>query len=333
MAETKLRKKPEEISEKAAIEYLSKVGKQTYKTQKNQDEATKESLLTLRKSLLILEKSLLERQELNLKLKEILLEQQEVFRQISENLVEDFSKDLENDNAILQVSSNQYLQNYEALRDLQKKQSKLHNILMIAAGASALGFSWNPLVAMAEATGSWFATELSIPIDRTVSIMEMLLEEFKEDGITITPQVKTEEGTIDLFIRTADGRYFAFMLRSNGDSKVKWREDRQGFFVLKKGCTAKWSEVYSIGDRLNNAARYLKEQKNPLLGNSNTERRKQVVKGIILTGKTRIDPNNDPALLVDFGRTKALRVKTEATFYLVDKANVVDFLRKPAGTS
>jgi hypothetical protein len=245
----------------------------------------------------------------------------------------DFTENLAFNYSLIQTGLNGYLQNEKALEYFKKKLAEWNNIPIAASGAAAVGFEGNPLLTIAGAELTYVANELSIPIDRIVSIMEMLLEEFKEEGITITPRVKTEQGLIDLIVRTADGRYFAFMLRSNGDSKVKWREDRQGFFVVKKGGTSKWSEVYSLGDRLNSSILYLKEQKNSLMGASNTERRKNVVKGIILTSKTRIDPNNDPTLFVDFGRTKALRVKTEAIFYLVDKANVADFIKKPIITT
>lgn len=249
------------------------------------------------------------------------------------NFFTDFDENSGFDDSLLQTgksnTENGYLQNEEALKYFKKKQSDWTSILAATAGASAVGFLGMPIVALVGAIGTLLSLELSISVDRIVSVMELLLEEFKDEGITITPRVKTNNGVTDLFVRTADGRYFAFLLRSNGDSKVKWREDRQGFFVVKKGGTSKWSEVYSLGERLNSATLYLKEQKNPLLGSSNTERKKNIVKAIVLTSKTRIDPNNDPALLVDFGRTKALRVKTEATFYLVDKASVADFLRKP----
>jgi hypothetical protein len=320
MAETKLRKKPDEISEKAAIEYLSKIIKETYKTQKNQDETIEELLLRFKESSL-------KSQELTLRLKENLLKNQELFRQINENLVKDFSKDLDNANAIFQVSSNKYLQNHEALRDLQKKQSKLNNILMIAAGASALGFAWNPLLTLAGTSGALLANELSIPIDRTVSIVKLLLNEFKEEGITVTPRVKTEKGLIDLLVRTADGKYFVLLLRSNGNVRVRWREDRQEFYT-NGGRTSKWSQVKLLGDELNDRMMCLKTEKSSLF-TSNTERKKSFTKAIVLTGKTSLSPYNDPERMVSFGRTTALKMMKESTYYLVDQKNLADFLRKP----
>jgi hypothetical protein len=248
-----------------------------------------------------------------------------------QNLFTDFNENFGFDNSLSQTGINGYLQNEKAIEYFKNKLTEWNKVSMTGAVAGAVGLMGMPIVALAGAAGDYAANELSMPIDRIVSIMEMLLEEFKEEGITITPQVKTEKGTIDLLIRTADGRYFAFMLRSNGESKIKWREDRQGLFAIKKGGSREWSDGNSLGKKMDSSILYLKEQKNPLFGTSNTERKKTIVKGIILTAKTRIDPKNDPALLVDFGRTKALRVKTEAILYLVDKANVADFLRKPIG--
>lgn len=226
-----------------------------------------------------------------------------------------------------------YLQNEEALIFIKKKLLGWNEVAMAGASAGVVGLMGMPLITVAGAAVAGIANELSMPIERLVSVMEILLNEFKEERITITPQVKTEEGTIDLLIKTADGRYFACMLRSNGESRIKWRDDRQGLFAIKKGGTREWSDGNSLGKKMDSSILYLKEHKNPLFGTSNTERKKTIIKGIILTAKTRIDPNNDPALLVDFGRTRALRVKTDTILYLVDKANVADFLRRPIVTS
>ena len=245
----------------------------------------------------------------------------------------DSNENLGFDNSLLQTGENTtengYLQNEEALKYFKKKQSDWNSILVATAGAIALGFLGLPIVAVFGSIGTLLSIDLSVPIDRIISVMEMLLDAFKEEGITITPRVKTNNGTIDLLIRTADGRYFVVLLRSNGDSRVKWREDRQQFHTVGKGRNSKWSGLELLGDELNRMMLSLKEEKNPLVAISNSERKKAFTKAIVLTSKTRLDPNNDPERLVTFGRTIALRMMGKSTYYLVDRANLADFLKKP----
>ena len=250
------------------------------------------------------------------------------------NFFTDFTENSGFDDSLLQTGKNNtengYLQNEEALAFFRKKQSDWNSILMATSSTAGLGFLGMPLVALFGAIGALFSIKLSVPIDRIVSVMEMLLDEFKEEGITITPRVKTNNGTIDLLIRTNDGRYFVFLLRSNGNSRVKWREDRQQFYTVGKGRNSKWSRLELLGDELNRMMLSLKEEKNPLVAISNSERKKAFTKAIVLTSKTRLDSNNDPERLVAFGRTIALRMMGKSTYYLVDRANLGDFLRKPA---
>ena len=245
----------------------------------------------------------------------------------------DSNENLGFDNSLLQTGENTtengYLQNEEALKYFKKKQSDWNSILVATAGAIALGFLGLPIVAVFGSIGTLLSIDLSVPIDRIISVMEMLLDAFKEEGITITPRVKTNNGTIDLLIRTADGRYFVILLRSNGDSRVKWREDRQQFYTVGKGRNSKCSGLELLGDELNRMMLSLKEEKNPLVAISNSERKKAFTKAIVLTSKTRLDPNNDPERLVAFGRTIALRMMGKSTYYLVDRANLADFLKKP----
>jgi hypothetical protein len=183
------------------------------------------------------------------------------------NFFTDFVDNFGFDNSLAQTGVNGYLQNEKALKYYTEKLSEWNKVAMAGAGVAAVGFLGMPIVTLAGAVTTGTANKLSMPLDRIVSIIEMLLEEFKEEGITITPQVKTEKGLIDLLIRTADGRYFAFMLRSNGESKIKWREDRQGLFAIKKGGTREWSDGNSLGKKMDSSILYLKEQKNHRQGN------------------------------------------------------------------
>ena len=249
------------------------------------------------------------------------------------NFFTDFAEDNSFDNLLLQSSTiqfeNGYLQNDLALQYLKKKQSNWNNILMGMAGATSLGLAGMPLIALFGGLGTALSIELSIPIDQVIKIMEMLLNEYGEGGITITPRIQTKEGLIDLIIKTADGRYFAFMLRSNGESKVRWREDRQEFFVVRKRGRPKWSGLNLLGDRLNDMVLSLKEDENHLVGDSKKQRKKGLIKAIVLVGKTTIDPNNEPQHLVTFGHATALKVCGANTYFLINQKDLVKFLKKP----
>ena len=249
------------------------------------------------------------------------------------NFFTDFAEDNSFDERLFQTGTsdteNGYLQNYQALEYFKKKQSDWNKILMGVAGASTLGFAGVPLIALFGGLGTALSIELSIPIDRIVKVMEILLNEFSKEGITIIPRVKGDDGTIDLFIKTTDGRYFALMLRSNGDSRIKWRKDRQQFFTVGKGKNSTWGRLELLGDELNRIMLNFKKEKNPIVGFNKAERNRAFTKVIVLTGKTRLDPNNDPELIVPFGHTTALRITGKSTYYVVNLADLGNFLKKP----
>lgn len=230
--------------------------------------------------------------------------------------------------SLSQPAAKEYLQNEAALEKYQKERRKLNEIAIGGTVASSTSFFAGVYVlALPGVIISRAILEYSTPIDYIAKVMEMLLEEFKDEGITITPRVKTAEGMIDLLIRTGDRRYFALMLRSNGDSKVNWREDRQELFVTNRR-TAKWIGIYSLGQKISKIMLHLKAERNSLMGTSNNEIKKGFTKGIILMGKTRVDPNHNPDFLVVFGQAQVLRIRGESTLYVVDFANLANFLRK-----
>jgi hypothetical protein len=222
-----------------------------------------------------------------------------------------------------------YLQNDLALQYLKKKQANWDKILVGMSGASTLGLIGLPLVALFGGLGTAVSIELSIPIDQLIKVMDMLLNEFKDEGITITPRIQTKEGLIDLIVKTADGRYFAFLLRSNGKSKVRWRQDSQQFFVVRKNGRPRWSGLNLLGNKLNSMILSIKAEENHLLGQSKKERKKGLIKAIVLVGQTTIDPNNDPQHLVTVGQATALKISGETTYFLVNQQDLVKFLKKP----
>lgn len=225
---------------------------------------------------------------------------------------------------LFQKDENPYLQNHEALIYLKKIQSWYNAAIAAGVGTSSVGTVAAPPIALIGGLFSLTVIELSLRVDRLVSVIEELL---KIDGIIITPSVTTDEGNIDLLVMMPDRRCFAFALKSNKDSRVKWREEDQMFFAVtprkdKSARVKKWSDLIKTGQDLNTRTLALKKEKSYLLKGSKSI----ITKCIILTGKTKIDPNHDPALFVDFGETTALRVHAGSYIYVLEQAKIIDFL-------
>jgi hypothetical protein len=264
------------------------------------------------------------------------------------NSIENYDLDAEFSSKEFPVQTGEqgYLQNYEVLEKLKSEAEDWKKILSFSGGIFALSLpayllSFAALAAPLSliGAGTLVALEIWIRTSRLIPVIEMLLEEFGERGILITPRIKTSEGIIDIFVRTPDRRHFAFMLRSKGKSMVKWREDRQGFFIsglTRKGkkFTGKWEELTKLNKKLEKMTVALKEEHPSLMGATKTDRKKLIMKAMVLTGETKVDPKNDPALFVDFGlvddnQTKPLRVKLDSVSYLLDSENIVNFLLLP----
>lgn len=225
---------------------------------------------------------------------------------------------------LFKVGEQPYRQNQEALEYLKNLQVWYNKIIVAGGGFLAVGAAINPPIGLAGGIVTLTVNELGMRVDRLVSTIEELL---KIDDIIITPSVSTDEGNIDLLVMMPDKRSFAFALKSNKDSRVKWKEEDQMFFAVtpRKNQAArvkKWSDLIKTGQNLNKRTLALKQEKNYLLKG----RKNIITKGIILTGKTKIDPNHDPALFVDFGQTKALRVNVGSYMYLLEQAKIIDFL-------
>ncbi len=232
--------------------------------------------------------------------------------------------------SLFQAGDKPYLRNWESLDSLEREQAYFNAGIIGAGTAMFAGAAATvPPLGLAGGAVAMTAIELSRPVDRLVSVIRQLLEEI--EGVTVTPRVKTNEGTIDLLVKMPDRRCFAFALRSKGESRVKWREEEQEFFAVtpRKGKTArvkKYADLVKSGQALNRATLSLKKEKNYLLGESRTERNSHITKAIILTSKTTVDPNNDPTLFVDFGLTNVLRVYSDTNIHVLEQSKIIDFL-------
>jgi hypothetical protein len=231
---------------------------------------------------------------------------------------------------LAQTSEKTYLQNQEAFSNLKNLQTFCNATIAAGAGFASTGMFLNPALGLVGGFVSLTIIELSKPVDRLVSVMQDLLE---IDGITVTPRIKTEYGTIDLLVKMPDRRRFAFALRSKLNSRIKWRKDDEMFFAItprkgKSPRSKRWPELLEVGQNLNKSVILLNKQKSPLLGTSGSDFRLPVVKAVILTSTTTVDLANEPDLFVDFGATKVLKVQSGSNIYVLEQRDLIKFLEK-----
>lgn len=228
------------------------------------------------------------------------------------------------------------IQNYDILNALDVQEGYLNKMLGISGAGMAFACSFPPaaLLVLPSLIGLERAMEYKIIISRLRSVTKDLLENFGNNGIKITLRVKTDKALIDLFIKMPDKRFFALMLRSNGESSVRWREDKQKFFIHRRGKKAqKWDAMTQTAKQLKSVL-HLKDLKSFLVGNTVADRRRQVIKVIVLCNKTTIYPDNLSEHWADFGRLhatdhKVLRVQDDGVFYVAEQKNLIDFLLLP----
>lgn len=229
--------------------------------------------------------------------------------------------------------NDEYLQNYEALKMLEDERNTFAGgggaSMILTIGSNAILPLSLGSVAIPIGMVTKYCLDRFAKINTICLVMKMLLEKFGDDGIKITPRVATDTTIIDLFIKMPDKRSFALMLRSNGESLVRWREDKQQFYASKKGKGSRvWSSPTNAIEQLKSVT-YLNKQKSPILGTSSNERKKFITKAIVLLGGTQIDRSFNPELLNDFGRTRVLTICNNGLTHLVQKDNLIDFLLLP----
>jgi hypothetical protein len=226
------------------------------------------------------------------------------------------------------VEEDNYLQNYAALNTIKEEINRLLKVYAAATGLSFASLIITPLstLGMGALVSTGISFEYFRRITRLHDTIKMLLDSFGDDGIKITPRVRTNSAIIDLLVRTSDKRMFALIIRSSEGNSVIWREAHQQFYITKKGKNAKKSDPLTRAmDELQTIVD-LKKAKHPLMGVTSVERNVPLIKAIVLAPGARIAASNSPEMQTEFGEAKVLKIKTTSISYVVEFDELVKFL-------
>jgi hypothetical protein len=172
-------------------------------------------------------------------------------------------------------------------------------------------------------------TEAITRVNRLTNTIELLLTSFGDNGLKLTIEVTTEFGVIDLFVKMADQRNFALMLRSNESNHILWDETRKQFYLRHIGIRGlkHWSTTTQILETFDQRTNWLQKVKSPIIGATAAQRKKPIIRAIVLTGATQLDKlHHDPEARVNFGHTRVVKIDAGYTTYLLQSADLVKFL-------
>ncbi|MBD2092367.1 hypothetical protein H6F67_21185 [Microcoleus sp. FACHB-1515] len=219
-------------------------------------------------------------------------------------------------------------ENQAKLRQLEQERDRL-SLACAAAGLGGIaGFILlSPLfTAMAALPAlSSLLGELQTTSQRFF-LMTELMEALEDENVAIEIGLKPEGlREIDFFLRFSDKEYVLIQIRSLGDAKVTYNEEREALRFRKKGGGSKTWEPDPLFE-LAEQERWLRRQRYDLLGQSARDRRRPLAKLLVLWQETVLGDHPEH-LYVTMDDQKYLTIRKMGTTALVTKEQVIDFIR------
>lgn len=158
-------------------------------------------------------------------------------------------------------------------------------------------------------------------------LMTELINAFENEGIEIEIGLKPEGlREIDFFLRfPSDKEYILIQVRSLGDAKVVFNEEREALQFRKKGGGLKNWKPDPLGELIEQE-RWLRRQRSDLLGNSSRDRRRPIAKLLILATVTTLGDHPEP-LYATMDSGKYLTLRKMGTSSIVTQNQVIDFIQ------
>lgn len=219
-------------------------------------------------------------------------------------------------------------ENQAKLRQLEQEREQLTvKCAAVGLGGFAGFFLLSPLVAAITALPEFGSLlgELQTNSQRFL-LMEELMEALKDENVAIEVGLKPEGlREIDFFLRFSDKEYVLIQIRSLGDVKVTYNEEREALRFRKKGGGSKTWEPDPLFE-LAEQERWLRRQRPDLLGASSRDRRRPLAKLLVLWQDTTLGEHPEH-LYVTMSDQRFLTIRKNGTTAIVSKNQAIDFIQ------
>jgi hypothetical protein len=227
-------------------------------------------------------------------------------------------------NAIVEVELP--LHNHAALEQLKQERDRL-SIEVAATGAAGIATS------LAVSPIGLFFFALAYPptiqiekLTRIINVMEELLTEFEPMGIQIYPAMEAEgeNNAIDLFLRFPRQLHIFISIRSKGDAKVSFHEDKKSLYVRREKKGKKdWNPCPLT--ELNSYTTWLNRQRLRFNMSSKEARNVPLTKLLVLWEPTKLE-DHPQHLYLNIGSVEVVGFRHRGLAFVYQREDVTKFV-------
>lgn len=218
------------------------------------------------------------------------------------------------------------LHNHAALEQLKQERDRL-SVEVTATGAAGIATSLtiNPI--------GLFLFALAYPpmiqiekLTRIILIMEELLTEFESVGIQIYPAMEAEgeNNAIDLFLRFPRQLHIFMSIRSKGDAKVSFHEDKKSLYVKREKKGKKDWKPCPLTE-LNSYTLWLNHNRLRFNMSSKEARNIPLTKLLILWKPTKLE-DHPQHLYLNIGSVELLGCRHRGLAFVYQREDVMKFV-------
>ncbi|AFZ15539.1 hypothetical protein Cri9333_4765 (plasmid) [Crinalium epipsammum PCC 9333] len=166
-----------------------------------------------------------------------------------------------------------------------------------------------------------------LKIARLIGVMCQVLKEFQHLGVQVFPtlEVPGQKNPLDLLVKIPKKAHILISIRSKGESKIVYNEEKEALYVKRKRKGLKvWKPcpLVELGDYTN----WLNKNRE-LFGMSSREvRNVPLAKVLILWKPTLIDDRKDE-YYTTVGSLKVLILKRKGAAFLIPEEDIVKFIK------
>lgn len=225
------------------------------------------------------------------------------------------------------ISKNQLI-----LRKLEEERAFLEAASKVVGGITLAGsIATNPLFLSPVLALLGFGLKKIQKLSQIIKVFTGILDNFDAnyEFETLTQLGVPNHGSLDLLVKFQSPKVsFAIALRSQGKAVITYKADKDALYIRDKtrkhGGSRAWKPDHI--QRFGEQEFWLRKNQNEVFGSSSKEKRRPLIKTLVLTGQTRLG-EHPPEFYVNMGQERVLLLQKKVSIYIMEERQLMPFIR------